>query len=128
MKTNLDYTRVLKNLNSLYNTGKSAFKLSSFYLGEKIRFSCSTAIAVQTFKESLLQYALHIHGSCICGFKQLQNENILKTPESSKTQNLNLLCACNYLHSTSTVLCIISNFRDDMQIHFYIKDLSICKF
>ena len=32
-----------------------------------------------------------------------------KIPESSKKQNLNLLCTCNYLHSIYIVLGIISN-------------------
>ena len=107
MKRNLDYMRVLKTLKYLYNTGKSVFKLCSFYLGEKKIF------LLQTFKESLLQYTLYIHGFCICGFNQPQSENILKTPESSKIQNLNLphcQLSTQHLHRIYNHLqgCIIS--------------------
>ena len=59
-----------------------------------------------------LQGALCIFGFHIHRFNQLQMENIsLKIPESSKKQNLNLLCAGSYLHSIYIVLVVISNLE-----------------
>ena len=57
-----------------------------------------------------LQGALCIFGFHIHRFNQLQMENIsLKIPESSKKQNLNLLCAGTYLQSIYIALGIVSN-------------------
>ena len=56
---------------------------------------------------SKLQSAHHIHGICTLRFNQPQIKIILKNPESSKKQDLNLPHTSNYLHSIYIIFTTI---------------------